>query len=153
VGLYRYYNPTAATHWVTTNLGEISRSYSLEGRLGYLLNAPDPYGHSSQLFDCVVPGTVDHFLSLDARCEGQQVLGSAGYSYTVRPATSYPVVELYRCYLWRGSHGDHFVSTDPHCEGQITEGPLGYALTTRASIADIYLGVYYGRDPKFNGIS
>jgi uncharacterized protein YkwD len=105
----------------------VPSSYYSESTLGYLLSAPDPVAGTQQLFDCVVLGSEDHFLSLDAGCEGQQVLGSAGYSYTASLDYS---VQLYRCYLWRGSHGDHFVSTDPGCEGQTSEGSLGYALTT-----------------------
>ena len=131
--LQRYYSYGAETHWVTTNTTEVlGRGYTNEATLGYLLTTPDPAAITDELFDCVVPGSEDHFVSFDAGCEGQQVLGAEGYIYSTPPAAS--SVQLFRCILWRGTHWDHFVSTDPACEGQTVEESLGYALTNAVPV-------------------
>ncbi len=103
-------------HWVTT--GYIAPDYRLEHALGALFLLPKP--GTAKLMSCLAGA--DHFLSRDARCEGQTPLGETGYVYDAPRPGSHP---LFRC-LAGGR--DHFVSTDAQCEGQATEGLLGYAL-------------------------
>lgn len=116
--LARYYAPVVG-HWVTT--GPVGAPYAKESTLGYVY-AQSTGGFTRPLYGCL-HGAADHFLSLRADCEGQQVLGGEGY---VSPSAAAGTVALYRCYTgW-----DHFVSTDPACEGQKTESLLGYASKT-----------------------
>jgi hypothetical protein len=120
----RTYNSTTGDHWITT--GYIAPGYYQESTLGYLYMAPQ--AGTQPLYGCQVGG--DHFISVAADCEGQQILGENGWIYP-SPPIGIPNQALYRCLVRSGT--DHFVSPDPGCEGQITEyggNPIGYAKTT-----------------------
>jgi hypothetical protein len=110
--LERAYNPATNTHWVTS--GPIGPGWFHEFALGYLLKRSG--GDRVALYGCLA-GSADHFLSLDAGCEGQTTQGQEGWVYT--PGQGTPV---YRCL--RPAIG-HFASTDPGCEGTTTESQLG----------------------------
>jgi hypothetical protein len=118
----RYYNPSTATHWVTTGL--VGAGYTYEEKIADLLRAPQP--NTRALYDCL-HGANDHFVSMDAGCEGYVRLSIDGYLYTT-PITGTTTIQIYRCYRQTGLGSDHFISADPRCEGQMTEGSLGYAL-------------------------
>ncbi len=116
-------------HWDTT--GTIAKGYSLEAVLGFTLPSGGP--NRQALFECAIGS--DHFLSLDAGCEGQRELGLAGHVYASPPGTE-EVVGLYRCLV--GS--EHFDSNDPNCEGQRTEARLGYLRRTQEQLIRTYNG-------------
>ena len=120
----RYFAPGVG-HWVTT--GYASPGYQLETVLGYALTSMD--ANTRPLYDCLA-GASDHFVSLDAGCEGQQVGPRLGYVYS-NPSPYAPTHPIYRCYTGI----EHFVSIDAGCEGQQTEEQLGYALSQPASQA------------------
>jgi hypothetical protein len=113
-------------HWDTT--GPVSAAYGLEHR--YLLDgAAQP--NTTALYSCSyeTPGGVNHFVSVDSRCEGQRFGRQEGWIHNAAPAGR-PSVPLYRCY-WPGNY-DHFLSTRADCEavaGVKPEGLLGYAET------------------------
>jgi hypothetical protein len=86
--------------------------------LGHLYEAPTG-AFTRPIYGCV-QGSDDYFVSLDAACESQLVLGLAGY---ISPTAGPGLVELYRCYTGT----DHLVSTDPGCERTHTEFALGWA--------------------------
>jgi len=118
LALDRYYNGTI--HEVTTGWTGTDAGFHLEGTLGHIY-ANALQGATVPLYGCK-GGETDYFVSLDAACEGQRVLGTEGYAYSA--SSSAPNrVPLYRCF----SGHDHFVSTDPKCEGATTEQLLGYA--------------------------
>ena len=119
--LDRFVNPSLGDHWVTTR--GVGNGYQFEGRLGYLLQQGGTGRHP--LYSCVIGA--DHFMSRDAGCEGQGVIGQDGWAYD-SPPSGQQVTAIYRCTV-NGS-GDHFVSTDPACEGQHTESLLGYIPST-----------------------
>jgi hypothetical protein len=102
---------------VTT--GPIAAGWFHEFALGYALSRDG--GDRRAVFGCL-HGASDFFLSHDAACEGQRVLGGEGRLYTSQPA-GVNAVPVYRCV----TTVDHFASNDPKCEGQRTEALLGYA--------------------------
>ena len=120
--LGRYFAPGVG-HWVTT--GYAAPNYQLETVLGYMLNSMD--ANALPLYDCLA-GANDHFVSLDAGCEGQQVVKPLGYVYST-PSPYVLTHAIYRCY----TGVDHFVSIDPNCEGQVMEERLGYVLSQPGS--------------------
>ncbi|HET8951215.1 MAG TPA: carboxypeptidase-like regulatory domain-containing protein [Solirubrobacteraceae bacterium] len=113
----RAYNPATGTHQVTT--GPIAAGYFHELTLGYALDRDG--GDRQAVFGCL-HGASDHFLSLDAGCEGQRAMGGEGRLYTSQPA-GVDTVPVFRCV----TAVDHFASNDGRCEGQRTEALLGYA--------------------------
>ena len=74
------------------------------------------------LYDCVVPGGEDHFVSRDPGCEGQQPMGPIGWAWTEPGEDRVP---MHRCY---NPGVAHFVSPDPGCESPaiVHESLLGY---------------------------
>lgn len=128
--LHRYFSASTGTHWVTPT--PVSGDFSEEFSLGYLYTTPS--ASRNAVFGCL-HGSTDYFLSLDAACEGQQVLGTYGWAEKEHPAE--PSVPVYRCYWPSG--GSHFASGDAGCEGQTTEVRLGY-LKLRSSALGRYNG-------------
>ena len=118
--LKRYKNSTA--HQITTGWIDPDAGFILEKTLGLIYQYPQQ-GAITALYSCK-GGEVDSFLSLDAACEGQRILGINGYMYT-RPVASLALSPLYRCITGK----DHFASSDPLCEGKKTEELLGYILS------------------------
>jgi hypothetical protein len=119
MALNRYINN--AVHEVTTGWIDPNGGFHLESTLGHLFQAPQQ-GATVPFYGCK-NGSMDYFVSLDAACDGQRILGVDGYGYS-HPIAGLSLMPLYRCYTGH----DHFVSTDPNCEGQTTEQLLGYAL-------------------------
>ena len=117
--IHRAFSPAAGNHWVTT--GPIGPGWFFERSLGYALTRSG--GDRSAVFGCLA-GATDHFLSLDAGCEGRRPLGGEGRLYASPPA-GIPTVPVYRCRFG----GGHYASNDPACEGHATEGLLGHART------------------------
>jgi len=109
----------------------VAKGYSLEAVLGFTL--PEGGANRQALYECAIGG--DHFLSLNAGCEGQRELGQAGYVYSSPPGTE-DVIGVYRCVV--GS--EHFDSNDPGCEGQRTEARLGYLRRTQEQLLRTYNG-------------
>lgn len=119
----RYYD--GREHWDTS--GPVTARYALEHRW-FLESASRP--GTTALYGCAYDGGkgLNHFISAQANCEGQQVLRTEGWIYQDKPAA--PSVPLYRCY-WPGND-DHFLSPHENCEGIAggrNEGRMGYALT------------------------
>jgi hypothetical protein len=117
--LQQYGNARTGTRWVTT--GAPGANYLYERTLGFLL--PSGGANMQAIYGCRA-GAHDHFLSLDAGCEGRAGEGRVGFAFAVAPASE-ETVALYRC---RGA-GNHFASLDPGCEGHVTEARLGYVRT------------------------
>jgi hypothetical protein len=115
--LSRYYSSILPTHEVTTGWVD-TPSFHLESVLGHLYEAPSGQ-FTRPLYGCV-QGSRDYFISGDAACESQLVLGLDGY---ISPTPGPGLVELYRCYTGT----DHFVSTSASCENRTTEEVLGWA--------------------------
>jgi hypothetical protein len=113
----RYSN--GSVHQVTT--GWVSGEFHMDKLLGHIYANP-LHGADYPLYGCK-KGDKDYFVSPDPACEGERMLGKAGYAY-LKPTSGVTMVPLYRC---RSSH-DHFVSTDPKCEGQTMEELLAYVL-------------------------
>jgi hypothetical protein len=78
---------------------------------------------TQRLMSCMAGS--DEFTSLDAACEGQQVVAQLGWIWAVAPQ-NLPSLAIYRCKV-NGS-GEHFDSVDAACEGQQIEAKLGYIL-------------------------
>ncbi|ROO62361.1 subtilisin family serine protease [Micromonospora sp. Llam0] len=112
--LYRFWNGRDHVSSTDTSFS----GYQREGALGTVRTSQ--VSGTRALYQCRVGGW-DYMTSIDANCEGQQVIGRIGYAYTSPPSGSYRT--LYRC---RMSSGDHFDSIASNCEGQIVEGRLGY---------------------------
>ncbi len=108
VDVVRWRNP-AGQYWVTPR-DPGGRGYARE-TLHWLL-AREEEDRTRPLYDCVVPGTEDHFVSTAAGCEGQQPMGPIGWAWT-NPGPGR--VPMYRCY---NPAGAHFVSDDPECEAE-----------------------------------
>jgi hypothetical protein len=99
--------------------GEYTSAVPMTNGLGSLRSTPGSNTHP--LYGCLAGAS--QFLSGDAGCERQSVLGVEGWAYNSAPGpNSNP---LYRCLA--GS--DHFVSTDPGCEHQNAEGGLGWTVS------------------------
>jgi hypothetical protein len=130
--LQRYFNPTTATHWVTT--GPTTAGYGYELGLGYLRPVGGP--GTLALYSCL-SGAEDHFVSTDPVCEGRTSLGRIGYSYAAPPAGR-ESVPIFRCIV--GGQPDHFVTNDPGCEGQRKELALGYALRRSDALLRFLIG-------------
>jgi hypothetical protein len=71
--LHRYTSPSTGTHWVTP--GPVTGDFSYEFTLGYLYMTPA--SGLDAIYGCRA-GSADYFLSHDAACEGQAVLGLYG---------------------------------------------------------------------------
>jgi hypothetical protein len=74
------------------------------------------------IYRCYVPNSNDHFISVNANCEGQNIEGPYGYVYNNQVRRSQP---MYRCY----GNGDHLETGDTsECtsNGYRVEGILGY---------------------------
>jgi hypothetical protein len=105
-----------------SNSGQVPGNFRPTGQLG-VLGAVGETG-TTALKSCV--RGADHFLSLDAGCEGATVLGTAGSLWTAAPAKG---TALYRCK--NDTTSDIFESTDENCDGQQNTAAvqLGYLLT------------------------
>lgn len=114
----RYWNPTFGDHWVTT--GNVKAGWNMESTLGHL--PVSPKAGTQALYGCQAGN--DRFVSLDANCENQTVLGVNGYIYTLPPA-GIATTPLYRCFA-----ANNFVSQYSSCEGSSFAGLLGYAPTS-----------------------
>jgi hypothetical protein len=117
VRLQRYRNPDGR-YWVTPR-DPRTRGYAPESTWWLVARAPE--AGTRALFDCQVPGTEDHFLSPDPRCEGQLPTGPVGFAWT-DPGPG--LAPIHRCFDAPG--GRHFASTHEDCEGWAHEQLLGY---------------------------
>jgi hypothetical protein len=115
--LSQYFN--GSVHQVTSGWIDPEGGFQFQQVLGNLYPTPD-HGATVPLYSCK-NGEKDYFVSRDANCEGQRVIGRNGYAYA-EAVPALHLVPLYRCFT--GS--DHFASQDPGCEGQITDKLLGY---------------------------
>ena len=118
--LHQYGSRATGTNWVTT--GAPGAGYRYQRTLGFLVESGGSNLHA--IYGCrTVPA--DHFLSLDAGCEGFTSEGRLGFAFDAPPGAE-DTVALYRCIdLGR----THFASLDPNCEGHVTEARLGYVRT------------------------
>ncbi|WHT16052.1 hypothetical protein N8J89_23270 [Crossiella sp. CA-258035] len=112
-------------HWDTS--GPVTAKYALEHRW-FLESASKP--GTRALYGCAYTSVkgLNHFVSTQPNCEGQQVLRTEGWAFVDQPSA--PSVPLYRCY-WP-EQDDHFLSPHENCEGVPggrNEGRLGYALS------------------------
>lgn len=114
----------SAGHFVTTGTAPVG--YHVEGSLGWLVPAgyaPPGAPGATEIYSCWYGG--GQFVSIQADCEGQQVIGPIGRLYASAPG-GVPSKPVYRCKVT--STGAHFASNQSDCEGQTVEGLLGYAL-------------------------
>ncbi|MFC0625584.1 hypothetical protein [Kribbella deserti] len=123
VGFSRYNN--GPDHWETSSA--VDANYRREGSWAIRWTQTS---RSRALYGCSYPiGTrTDHFLSLQANCEGKRVLRREGFVYTFNPGSKYTAI--YRCLL---PSGDHFTSARSNCEaaaGVKNEGRLGWVRLT-----------------------
>jgi len=119
VPLNRYFN--GRVHEVTTGWVSSDGGFQLQQLLGHL-NASPVQGATVPFYGCKREQT-DYFISLDANCEGQRILGKQGYAYS-GPVLGRNLIALYRC----STSQDHFVSQDQKCEGAKTDTILGYVI-------------------------
>ncbi len=117
--LVRYINPSIGDRFVTT--GSAPAGYVPEPHISASLLLEQASG-TYALYSCRVNS--DQFVSTDANCEGQYVIGLIGYVYGAAQPDGL-TVPIYRCTL----PGDHFVSHTANCEGYTTESLLGYAIS------------------------
>ncbi|HEY1660296.1 MAG TPA: hypothetical protein VGG14_18225 [Candidatus Sulfotelmatobacter sp.] len=115
----RYFN--GEVHEVTSGWIDPYAGFRLQEVLGHVYAKPSD-GATVPFYGCKA-GQEDYFVSLDAGCEGQRILGKQGYGYS-GPVSGLNLVALYRC----STEQDHFVSKDPKCEGQKTNYLLGYVV-------------------------
>ena len=134
--LYRYNNnQTPVEHTTTTR--PILSGYSLEERHGFLLATQKP--GTAPIYECRINN--DNFISRQANCEGQVVVGMHGYIYTAsQPGT----VPLYRCIM---ANSQHFTSRASSCEGQGSEGVQGYLLTSEGAYGNTRLHIEGASEP------
>ena len=114
-------------HWSTVD--GTRPGYKYEGPQGQLALTAE--AGTTSLMSCLDDG--DQFLSLEANCEGKQVIGSAGRIWTAAPAGG-PSRQLYRCLLGT----QRFISTQANCEGLVLDRPLGYVLVNPPTTAPIF---------------
>jgi hypothetical protein len=94
-----------------------------EGISFYVLTQPLP--DTQPLFRCLVEGSMDHFISLDAGCEGRRTEGL--YGYVAQRQSPRARVAIYRCY----ANGDHLSTTNPNecvVAGYRVEGIQGFTV-------------------------
>ena len=72
VNVTRWRNPSGQ-YWVTPRVPNAYGFYAEEE--SWLLYRESTGQANLALYDCVVPGTQDHFISSDNRCEGQMPMG------------------------------------------------------------------------------
>jgi hypothetical protein len=87
--------------------------------LGGLYEAPTGSA-TVPVFSCKAFAS-NYFWTLDPACNGQLVVGIAGYGYSTSASDRLP---LYRCEV--RSVGD-YVSTDPNCGGDYSYGLIAYS--------------------------
>jgi hypothetical protein len=118
LSLNRYKNATA--HETTTGWIDPDSGFNLDKTLGYLYEGPQN-GATQALYSCK-SGTSDYYVSSDATCGSNKVIGLEGYAWAQPQGAS--AVPLYSCATSAG----HFASSDAQCEGQgKNAGLLGYA--------------------------
>lgn len=117
--LNRYFNQD--TYIVTTGWVSAFGGFHAQSVLGHVYET-SLQGATRELYSCRA-GATDYFVSLDATCEGQRILGSNGFIYS-QPIPNLGTIAIYRC---RSTHG-HFVSQDQTCEGEPNDGLLGYII-------------------------
>jgi hypothetical protein len=126
--LNRYKN--ASAHETTTGWIDPEGGFSLDKTLGYLYESPQNEGSQTgatlALYSCK-SGTSDYYVSADATCGSNKVIGLEGYGWAQPPAAA-SSVPLYSCAMSGTAGTDNFVSSDAQCEGQgKNAGLLGYA--------------------------
>ena len=122
VALSRYHRPGTRGHFSSTPGVPPPSGFVREAVLGALVADAEP--GTRKLYACRVTGLDDWFSSVDAGCEGQQVLGVLGHLFTSQPegVRSHAV---YRC----NAGADHFDSVSATCEGQKVEFRIGYLIS------------------------
>ena len=118
--VYRFFS--GRNHFQTLSYEEgINARFSYEGISFYVL--PRPYLGTVGLYRCIVPGSMDHFVSKDAGCEGQRTEGIYGYIF--QRANRNAGLAIYRCYR----NGDHLSTTNVnecYSAGYSVDGIAGY---------------------------
>ncbi len=89
--------------------------------IGHLYTTPQN-GAKQPFYGCK-EGSMGYFVSLDANCNGQRILGVNGYGYAQKPA-GVTTVALYSCTSQKG----RFLSQDPQCKGEASGTLFAYAL-------------------------
>jgi hypothetical protein len=118
--LQQYGSRASGTNWVTT--GAPGAGFRYQRTLGFLVASGGSNLHP--IYGCR-SNSVDHYLSLQADCEGFTSEGREGFAFDEPPGAE-ETVALYRCI---DPGRTHFASLDPNCEGQVSEGRLGYVRT------------------------
>ncbi len=107
--------------YVTT--GSMPSGYAKEAHISASILMQNLPG-TSALYSCLNAGW-DQFVSKNAACEGQKIIGLIGYVYDT-PRSDGLSVPIYRCVIGQ----DHFVSHASNCEGYTFEGLQGYAISS-----------------------
>ncbi|MEU4762472.1 LamG-like jellyroll fold domain-containing protein [Actinosynnema sp. NPDC023794] len=120
--LRRYFDPYTGHHQATVHGGY--PGYRAESTRGLVAMTQQP--GTQPLFSCLRGR--DEFSSLDAACEGAQLVARLGYVWTEAPAGQSSHA-LYRCLL---PYGGHMTTRSDTCEGAgvLPEKQLGYALSS-----------------------
>lgn len=113
--LARYYSPSGGDHWSAT--GGTPPAYRFEFTLGWIPLSPRV--DTVPLLSC--RSGIDQFVSVDAGCEGGQVLGTTGHLWPTRPS-DVDSRAVYRCAVG----GQRFLSVREDCEGQSVDRLLGH---------------------------
>jgi hypothetical protein len=118
LALNRYVN----SHTYETTTGWIDTAkFFPDGTIGHLYTTPQN-GANEPFYGCKA-GDTGYFVSLDANCAGQRILGVNGYGYAHQPA-GFATVALYSC----TSQSGRFLSQDPRCKGEGSGTLFAYAL-------------------------
>jgi hypothetical protein len=117
--LKRYRN--SKTYEVTSGWADPVKFFA-DKTLAHLYAAPQS-GADQPFYGCK-QDALGYFVSLDAACEGQRILGVNGYGYAHKPS-DVATVALYTC---RSTHYGRFLSRDAACEGSGEGKLLGYAI-------------------------
>ena len=115
--LAQYYN--GHQHEVTSGWVSESSGFIKQNVFGHIYANP-LHGATVPIYSCK-EGKVGYFVSLDAACEGQRILGKDGYVYS-NPDSGKNLIPIYRC----SAGQDRFVSTSQSCGGQLMDEFLGY---------------------------
>ena len=118
-------------HWATSDF-QLPNGRIFEGQYA-IFDPMSDVTNTRMLYECLVPGRIGNFISVDPRCEGQVTLRASGYIYKDQ-STNSNTAPLYRCWIHKG---DHFISVFSNCEGQRTEGVLGYYVVN-TGVSDCY---------------
>ncbi len=101
--VFRFYTP--GHHFQTLDYNEgVHAGFAYEGISFYVL--PQALPGTVPLYRCIVPNSMDHFVSADSNCENQRTEGL--YGYVFQQMNWWAQTGLYRCHL----NGDHLTTSN-----------------------------------------